>query len=182
MAFMHHTHHVLDEAYVPKTPTEIGLFQEMSFLKSISRRIQESCSLVNTRLHVTRIYKVLKHAKISAAAQLSGDTLLMYNTSAPFPGNWRGTSYVFVFHWKEQVAHYEKLEMEEFPPKHQKLQMLQNAVGDVTDLANAKQLADAYGFKTDKECVNTLEDNICEQGAMDHKLIIDWACTETSLH
>ena len=28
-AFMHHTHHVLDEEYVPKTPTEIGLFQEM---------------------------------------------------------------------------------------------------------------------------------------------------------
>ena len=28
-AFMHHTHRVLDEHYVPKTPIEIGLFQEM---------------------------------------------------------------------------------------------------------------------------------------------------------
>jgi hypothetical protein len=28
-AFMHHTHHVLDEEYVPKTSTQIGPFQEM---------------------------------------------------------------------------------------------------------------------------------------------------------
>jgi hypothetical protein len=72
---------------------------------------------------------------------LSGDTLLKYITSACFPGNWRGTSYEFVLHWKEQVAHYEKLEMEAFPPK-QKLHMLQNTVGDVTDLANVKKLGD----------------------------------------
>jgi hypothetical protein len=89
------------------------------------------------------IYKELKkHAKSSTAAQLSGDTLLKYITSARFPGNWRGTSSAFVLHWKEQVAHYEKLEMEAaFPPK-QKLRMLQNTGGDVTDLANVKQLGD----------------------------------------
>ena len=28
-AFMHHTHRVLDEHYVPKTPINISLFQEM---------------------------------------------------------------------------------------------------------------------------------------------------------
>jgi hypothetical protein len=30
------------------------------------------------------------------------------------PGNWRGTSCAFVLHWKEQISHYEKLEMEAF--------------------------------------------------------------------
>jgi hypothetical protein len=38
-------------------------------------------------------------------------------------------------------------------------------------------VADAYGMKTDKEFVNTSEDNICEQGAMD-KLISDCAKVE----
>jgi hypothetical protein len=82
-----------------------------------------------------------KHAKSSTAAQLSGDSLLQYITTARFPGSWRGTSYAFVLHWKEQVAQYEKLELESFPPK-QKLRMLQNSVGDVTELAYVKQIGD----------------------------------------
>jgi hypothetical protein len=40
-------------------------------------------------------------------------------------------------------------------------------------------VADVYGLKTDKEFVNTLEDNIQEWGAMD-KLISDCAKAETS--
>jgi hypothetical protein len=114
--FMHHTHHVLDEEYVPKTPTKIGLLQEMqTFMYAVFEehlKTDTGKSLVS-RYEVTRdaqsIYKELKHAKSSTAAQLSGDTLLKYITSARFPGNWRGTSYAFVLHWKEQVAHYEKL-------------------------------------------------------------------------
>jgi hypothetical protein len=48
-AFMHHTHHVLDEEYVPRTPTKRCKHSCMQFLKSISRRIQESRLLVDTR-------------------------------------------------------------------------------------------------------------------------------------
>ena len=40
-------------------------------------------------------------------------------------------------------------------------------------------VADVYGVKTDKEFVNTLEDNIRARGAMD-KLISDCARAETS--
>jgi hypothetical protein len=36
---------------------------------------------------------------------------------------------------------YERLELEDFPPK-QKLRMLQNSVGDVTELAYVKQIGD----------------------------------------
>ena len=36
---------------------------------------------------------------------------------------------------------YERLELEPFPPK-QKLRMLQNAVGDATELAYVKQIGD----------------------------------------
>ena len=40
-------------------------------------------------------------------------------------------------------------------------------------------VADVYGLKTDKEFVNTLEDNICKRGATD-KLISDCAKAEMS--
>jgi len=82
-----------------------------------------------------------KHALSSTAAQLSGDTLLQYITTTRYPGTWRGTSYAFVLHWKEQVLKYEKLELEPFGAK-QKLRMLQNAVGDVSELSYVKQLGD----------------------------------------
>ena len=58
-----------------------------------------------------------------------------------YPGNWRGTSYAFVLHRKEQVDQYEKLELEDVFPK-QKLRTLQNTVDDGADLANVKQLSD----------------------------------------
>jgi hypothetical protein len=89
-----------------------------------------------------QIYRDLKkHALASTAAQLSGDTLLQYITTSRFPGSWRGPSYGFVLHWKEQVMKYEKLELEEFPPK-QKLRMLQNSVGDVSALGYVKRIGD----------------------------------------
>jgi hypothetical protein len=67
--------------------------------------------------------------------------LLKYITSARFPGNWRCTAYSFVLHWKEQVSYYEKLELEDIPPK-QKLRMLKNTVADVTDLQSVKHIED----------------------------------------
>jgi hypothetical protein len=82
-----------------------------------------------------------KHAKSSTAAQISGDSLFKYITSAQYPGNWRGTSYAFVLHWKEQVTQYQKLELEDIPLK-QKLRMLQNTVTDIVETANVKQLSD----------------------------------------
>ena len=88
------------------------------------------------------IYRELKkHALASTAAQLSGDTLLQYITASRYPGDWRGTSFAFVLHWREQVMKYEKLELEDFPPK-QKMRLIQNAVGDVTELAYMKQIGD----------------------------------------
>ena len=150
-AYMHHTQHVLDEHYIPDptNPTELALFTEMQvFMYAVLEehlKTDTGKSLVS-QYEETRdaqsIYRELKrHAKSSTAAQLSSDTLLKYITSARYPGTWRGTSYAFVLHWKEQVAHYEKLELEAIPPK-QKLRMLQNTVGDVSDLANVKQLSD----------------------------------------
>ena len=148
-AFTHHTNLVLDESHVPRTPKEVILFRDMqTFMYAVFEehlKTDKGKSLVS-RFEDTRdaqsIYRELKkHAQNSTAAQISGDTLLKYITAARYPGNWRGTSYAFVLHWKEQVTQYEKLELEAVPPK-QKLRMLQNAVGDVTDLANVKQLSD----------------------------------------
>jgi hypothetical protein len=72
---------------------------------------------------------------------ISGDTLSKYITSARFPGDWRGTAYSFVLHWKEQVSYYKQLELEDIPPK-QKLRMLKNTVADVTDLESVKRIED----------------------------------------
>jgi hypothetical protein len=77
----------------------------------------------------------------STSAWLSGDALLKYITTARYPGTLRGTVPAIVLHWKEQVKRYETLEVEDFPPK-QKLHMIQNAIGDMTELVHVKQLAD----------------------------------------
>jgi hypothetical protein len=88
------------------------------------------------------LYASLKrHAKQSTAAHISGDTLLKHITSERFPGNWRGTAYYFVLHWKEQVSYYDKLEIEDIPPK-QKLRMLKNTGADVTNLQSVKRIED----------------------------------------
>jgi hypothetical protein len=148
-AFMHHTHLVLDENYVPTTANDIAVFQEIqTFMYAVLEehlKTDKGKSLVS-QYELDRdaqsIYRELKkHAKSSTAAQISGDSLLQYITTARFPGTWRGTSYAFVLHWKEQVAQYEKLELESFPPK-QKLRMLQNSVGDVNEFAYVKQIGD----------------------------------------
>jgi hypothetical protein len=95
-AFIHHTHHVLDdEEYFPKTPTKIGLFQEMQTL--MYAVFEEQLKTDTGKLLVSQykmicdaqsIYsKELKmHAKSSTAALLSGGTLLNYITSARLPG------------------------------------------------------------------------------------------------
>jgi hypothetical protein len=71
-------------------------------------------------MHKPSYKELTKHAKSSTVAQISCDTLLKYITSARYPGNWRGTSYAFVSHWKDQVMHYEKLKLENVSP-NQKL-------------------------------------------------------------
>ena len=146
---MHHTHHVLDAMYVPQTDVDVAVFKEMqTFMYAVLEdhlKTDKGKSLVShyegTRDAQSINRELKKQALSSTAAQLSGDTLLQNFASARFPGNWRGTSYGFVLHWKEQVMRYEKLEPEAFPSK-QKLRMLQNAVGDVTELAYVKQIGD----------------------------------------
>jgi hypothetical protein len=85
--------------------------------------------------------EIKKHAKSSAEAQISADSLLKYITSSRDPATWHGNSYAFVLHWKEQVTQCEKLELEDIPPK-QKLRMLQNTLTAISDLADVKQLID----------------------------------------
>jgi hypothetical protein len=88
------------------------------------------------------IYRELvKHALASTLAWLSGDDLLRYITKASYPDNWRGTAFAFLLNRQEQVRRYERLELEAFPPI-QKLCMIQNAVGEVTEFAHVKQVAD----------------------------------------
>jgi hypothetical protein len=122
---------------------------------------------------VQSVYGELKHALSSTAAQLSGDTLLQYITIIHYPGNWRDTSYEFGLHWKEHVMKYEYLELEAFPPK-QKLRMLQNAVGNVTDLAFVKQVGDQYIARGNPPltCENYMELLLCACSTYDKKITL----------
>jgi hypothetical protein len=59
---------------------------------------------------------------------------------------------------------------------------VESAVTDPQIFVGRQSLvADVYGLKTDKEFVNTLEDNIIERGAM-VKMISDCANAEMSIH
>jgi hypothetical protein len=146
---MHHTHLVLDEHYIPPDEiTKAALKQTQIFLYAVmEEHLQTDKGKYLVRqyeedLDAQKIYHDLKkHALGSTAAQLSGDTLVKYIKTARYPDNWRGTSFAFVLHWQEQVRSYESLELEEFPPR-QKLRMIQNAVGDLTELETVKKLAD----------------------------------------
>jgi hypothetical protein len=148
-ARMHHTDQIFNEKYVPKNDDEKVVFKEMQiFMYGV---FEEHLKTIKGKSLVSQddethdaqsIYRELKnHALSSTAARFSGDTLLQYTTTTRYPVNWRGTSYEFDLHWKEQVMKYERLELEDFPPK-QKLRMLQNAVGDVTELAYVNQIGD----------------------------------------
>jgi hypothetical protein len=146
---MHHTHLVLDEGYCPLNDVDVAVFKEMqTFMYAVLQthlQTDKGKALVSqfeATLDAQSIYQELvKRALSSTAAQLSGDTLLQYITTTRYPGTWRGTSHGFVLHWKEQVMKYKKLELEAFPSK-QKLRLLQNAVGDVTELSYIKQIGD----------------------------------------
>jgi hypothetical protein len=131
MARHHHTISVLREAYVPQGAAEIELFAEMQIFmyavmvehlktdkgRSVVRQFESTSDAQS-------IYCELKrHALSSTAAMLAGDSLMQYLVSAKFPGKWKGTSFGFVLHWKEQVPKYESLDLEEMPAA-QKLRML----------------------------------------------------------
>jgi hypothetical protein len=142
----------LTPKYVPQDDVSKAAFEEMLiFMYGVMAehlKTDKGKSLVSQyeKDHDSQsIYCDLKkHALGYISAWLSGDALLKYITSARYPGNWLGTASAFVLHWKEHVKRYETLEVEDFPPK-QKLCMIQNAIGDVTELAHVKQLADLGG-------------------------------------
>jgi hypothetical protein len=123
---MHHTHLVLNEKYVPKTPNKIEVFQEIqAFMYAVVEeklKLEKGKSLISEfeeKCNAQSVYcELKKHALGSTAAKLSEDMLLQYITTAQYPVTWLGSSLNFVLHWKEQVMNYEKLELEEFPAKH----------------------------------------------------------------
>jgi hypothetical protein len=124
-ARMHHTHLVLDEKYVPKDDVAKAAFKEMKiFMYAVLEdhfKTDKGKSLVSKfeQEHDAQcIYCELKnHALASTATQLSGDRLLQYIAATRYPGDWRGTSFAFLLHWREQIMKYEKLELEDSPPK-----------------------------------------------------------------
>ena len=139
----------MNKHYVPRTANEREVFQEIqTFMFAVMEeklKSEKGKSLIS-EFEDTRdaqsVYRELKkHALASTAAQLSGDTLMQYITTARYPGTWRGNSFNFVLHFKEQIMKYEWLEFEQFPPK-QKLRLLQNSVGKVAELAYVKQIGD----------------------------------------
>jgi hypothetical protein len=109
-AHMHHTNNKLDETYHPISDIEMAVFKEMHiFMYAVLEdhlKINKGKSLVSqfkTTRDAQSIYRELKkHALSSTAAQLAGDKLLQYIATTRFPGNWRGTAYAFVLHWKER--------------------------------------------------------------------------------
>jgi hypothetical protein len=42
---------------------------------------------------------------------------MKYIINARYSGEWRGTSFGFVWHWQEQLAKHEELDLKITPPK-----------------------------------------------------------------
>jgi hypothetical protein len=133
---------VFDENYIPTAASNIAIFHKIqTFMYAI---LEDHLTSDKGKLLVSQFEsdrdaqsinpELKKHAKSSIAAQISVDSLLQYITTSRLSGNWRGTSFAFVLHWKELDAKYEKLNLESFPLKP-KLRMLHNAVGEVDELA-----------------------------------------------
>jgi hypothetical protein len=82
-AYMHHTHLVLNEKYVPRTPNEIEVFQEIqTFMYAVMEEKLKSekgkllISAFEEKRDAQSVFcELKKHALGSTAAQLSGDTL-----------------------------------------------------------------------------------------------------------
>jgi hypothetical protein len=83
-AFMHHTHLVLDENYIPTTANDIAIFCEIqTFMYAVleehlkTDKGKSFVSQFESDLDAQSIYRKLKkYAKSSTAAQISGDSLL----------------------------------------------------------------------------------------------------------
>jgi hypothetical protein len=104
----------LDETYVPKTDEEKAVFQEMQiFMYAVMEEHlhTDKGSLVSNyeaNNDAQSIYQeIKKHGTSSTAAWVAGDTLMKSIINARYPSEWRGTSFGFVLHWKEQLAKYE---------------------------------------------------------------------------
>ena len=107
-AYMHHTQHVLNKHYVPQTANKKEGFQEIQ--TRIFAVMEEKLKSVKGKLLISEyedtcnaqsVYcESKKHALASTAAQLSGDTMKQYITTARYPGTWRGNSFNFVLHFK----------------------------------------------------------------------------------
>jgi hypothetical protein len=123
--------------YIPKPMSKDSVFKEMEIFDLL---YDVSHYESNHEVHIVNRY-LKNHVLTSSGAKLSDDTLLKYISSTKLPGSWRGVSYMFMLHWKDQVVKYKKLKLDKFGYKH-KLKMLQDAIGDMGQLLYVKQLED----------------------------------------
>jgi hypothetical protein len=145
-AHIHQTDEVLDKMYIPTVIINIKVVKEMQTImfsaleyhfktdKGISVDIQ-----YESTLDAQSIYGDLKKREMCSKG---AHQLVKSCDTAQMPGHWSGTAYDFFLHWKEKALKYKTLEIEELPPK-QKLQLLQHAVRNVSELSYVKQVGDS---------------------------------------
>jgi hypothetical protein len=59
--------------------------------------------------------RIIYHELKKHAVHKAGLFIVTIYYRCPLPGNWHGSSYASVLHWKKQFAQYKKLELESFP-------------------------------------------------------------------
>jgi hypothetical protein len=145
---------ILDVSYVPRTSTDITLFDEKQkfmyavFLKTVLT--DQGKALVRqyeSTYDAQKVYAgLVTHASKSTKAAMDSTDLLSYITSVRLgDGTWKGTTHVFILHWENQLRKYEQMNP---PTDHfydgQKRTMLENTVRKVTKLRAVKAQADQY--------------------------------------
>jgi hypothetical protein len=139
---------VLDDNYVPVTPTDQALFQEKKkYMYAVfERTLLSDKGKALVREHTAdfdaqQVYSELcAYALKSTKATIESSNILTYITSSRLgDGTWKSDTHSYLLHWRDQVRKYEDLIPK---PDHfsdgQKRTMLENAVHNISDLRQVR--------------------------------------------
>jgi hypothetical protein len=142
MARSHKITNVLDESYVPSAEDK-PLFDELvSFTYTVlhhTLKTDMGITLVKKHHRTGDAQKLwsefISYMKKSTKAQIASTDILSWITSARYDSTWRGTTQTFVLYWLNRVLEYDSYcTTTTMLNDEVKLQLLQNAVKEVTSL------------------------------------------------
>jgi hypothetical protein len=151
---------ILDDTYVPVTPTDQALFAEKKkYMYAVFKRtllsdkgnavIREHTGDYDAQKVYSQLYA---YALQSTKATIDSSNLLAWITSSRLgDGTWKSGTHAYLLHWSDQVRKYEDMvpKLDHFS-EGQKRTMLKNAVHSISDLRQVQTQASHDKVRTGK--------------------------------